>query len=1234
MPIEIRPETRPDDIQLPPALEATHTLHRDHYDDAKTQVKTVWAARNDAPTVKDGPLVTFRRDGRAWSEEEYQDGKLWTIHVLFGESGAPLDHGTRKDGEGIQRAYHENDTLRAEGPCTSGRSEGTWRYWFQDGTLQAEGDFRAGAKTGPWRYFNADGSLRLEEDYRDDESVWVVYWHQGQKSREGLRRKTPEGHWGDDGPWSCYEGGELKHTDLYHQGNYVRRVPNPGPVIAAMRSKGDPAAQLQAIKKVAEHTSPCEFLEPLHATGEVSAELALSIAIEAYSHLWDRVFPIVLSYGDAMHAPLDAAAERLTAESYPNDNQCVVLCLWRWELSGKTPLPALYEPLLKRALSYNAELSDHKRPTVERLRELVKSYPREAREALVLNQRGKPLFAYAGLAATPETVQATIDEIATLKKNVFRYNPSRAISLKAMLEEVGELAIPGLVATLKGAGKKAQARQIYVEVLAKSGAPEAAAVLLDFVHDKVDEAARAAREGLQALGEAALPAIEDALGAKAKALKLAAAETLSKMEPTDAVRAVAERRLAAEKNAELRALLEPIAAGASGEPTPEALPAAYAAILADRAALADRRDEVLAALEGQESYAHVQAFLAEKLAEDPRFAVLFMERVGAELRKEAPRLHGLEHGKILWPLHKLGAFERIAWLAAEMLSVMPEKGGHNVKYLVKDLYRNARPLDSKYDPIPEETPGPFPQALAFFLSRGEPVPAKKPLLAWLEENAPSVSAAAFAAHVEDAAKPVRDVAIRGLITSADAAIEVTLPLLAGSTKQQAAAAEVLRAVPRAASVAPLEAALKKEKNAKRREALESALLSCRLAAGALDVDTLDATLSARAPATAEPPKDMPALRWRGGKPVSEAATRWLLAALRTEDGSGPPNAELAGVRSQLEDEPAHALCRAILATYPETSADRWVRYQRALLGDDAAMDGLGKMLASDVYRFSADFAAHGVEVLRRNPTPAAVRWLEHYSHRSKGKLEREAERAIRSLTSGELSRDDLVDRSMPRIDDEASRALVAERLEIAMCTARRWTLDAWRDFVLGNAATAALAPQLLFACYDGGELHPFRVLDGAPVDREGAPFELRGEIGVPHPVELDESTIDAWIDVFDAPPFEQLDRPCTPDASEVLSKAMPAPPLVAGELLDALEANGFVADNPEDAGLVWGARKRFGPRWTLRVSHTSYSASSRRPVEGSTLTVQGLHVEGDGVVPAALWSEALQTARRLVPTLA
>ncbi|MCB9622128.1 MAG: DUF4132 domain-containing protein [Sandaracinus sp.] len=154
---------------------------------------------------------------------------------------------------------------------------------------------------------------------------------------------------------------------------------------------------------------------------------------------------------------------------------------------------------------------------------------------------------------------------------------------------------------------------------------------------------------------------------------------------------------------------------------------------------------------------------------------------------------------------------------------------------------------------------------------------------------------------------------------------------------------------------------------------------------------------------------------------------------------------------------------------------------------------------------------------------------------------------MRSLAA-QQSRDDLVDRAMPRGDDDASRQSVTARLENAMCTARRWTPESFRELVLAHPVAAKVASNVLFACFVDDEVHPFRVVDGAPVGRDGSAFELRGGVGIPHPVELAPEVIDAWIDELAEPPFEQLDRPATANASEVLDRALPAAPIVAGEL--------------------------------------------------------------------------------------
>src|SRR5690606_18736438 len=124
-------------------------------------------------------------------------------------------------------------------------------------------------------------------------------------------------------------------------------------------------------------------------------------------------------------------------------------------------------------------------------------------------------------------------------------------------------------------------------------------------------------------------------------------EYLSKLEPTDAVRALAKARLEAEKVAEVRALLEPIAAG-EDEPA-AALPEGYAVIVEDRARVAERRAELVAELEAQPRHTQVEVLLKERIAADPSVAVVYMERLSQALSREAPSVNGLAWERVLWP---------------------------------------------------------------------------------------------------------------------------------------------------------------------------------------------------------------------------------------------------------------------------------------------------------------------------------------------------------------------------------------------------------------------------------------------------------------------------------------------------------------------------------------------------------------------------------------------------------
>ncbi|WP_166871450.1 DUF4132 domain-containing protein [Massilia mucilaginosa] len=120
-------------------------------------------------------------------------------------------------------------------------------------------------------------------------------------------------------------------------------------------------------------------------------------------------------------------------------------------------------------------------------------------------------------------------------------------------------------------------------------------------------------------------------------------------------------------------------------------------------------------------------------------------------------------------------------------------------------------------------------------------------------------------------------------------------------------------------------------------------------------------------------------------------------------------------------------------------------------------------------------------------------------------------------------------------DARTIAAQQVRRLEQAMCRRRRWTAQAFRDFLAGHPLLRHLVQRLVWGAYggDGELLASFRVApDGGYTDHADDAFALApGEdirIGIPHPVELDPALIAAFARLFAdyelLQPFAQLAR--------------------------------------------------------------------------------------------------------------
>ncbi|MDE7297668.1 MAG: DUF4132 domain-containing protein, partial [Lachnospiraceae bacterium] len=107
-----------------------------------------------------------------------------------------------------------------------------------------------------------------------------------------------------------------------------------------------------------------------------------------------------------------------------------------------------------------------------------------------------------------------------------------------------------------------------------------------------------------------------------------------------------------------------------------------------------------------------------------------------------------------------------------------------------------------------------------------------------------------------------------------------------------------------------------------------------------------------------------------------------------------------------------------------------------------------------------------------------------------------------------------------------------QRLEMALSTAREWSVDAWKQLFVKNPVMHQFAIGLIWGIYEeGGLTQSFRYMeDGSFNTADEDEFELPacGKIGLVHPIELTEEAKAAWKEQLSdyeiSQPFEQLDR--------------------------------------------------------------------------------------------------------------
>lgn len=997
-------------------------LLKEWYDWEKTQIKAEYEVLEDDPNIKDGAWKYYHRNGTLFGEAIYREGKLWEVLSRFDIEGNPLEPGTLSEGEGTFRGYHDNGALQMEGLYRNGLPQGTWTYYYENGSLNGGGEYNDGVKVGEWKWFRQDGTPRLRFLYDGTDAHQSIYNVEGRLSSEGPG-KLIRGAFVKHGVWKEFdEEGTITNRSTYDLGSTVMaKLGDSEPLMEAYHSCAGEGveAQVKAIlgKEFSQHKQyghrPAELLAAV-TVAEAQGDLQLSpeLGVELYlamSEYVSEVLPLLeLIDGDPF--PLfEARLEEQLSKKHPSRSILRALFLGIERSRGDRP------PINTRVETALGELLPDLTTNGERLvsyalHPLLKTIPEERLEDLVVSYSSfkkmyRARWQSVGACPTPRVIGVCIEELLTWDRSYFTYAEHLLENTKEAFAEFGAAAVPFIVEALQGDGAKCAQREILVRALGEAGTMEGAPTLLEFLNDSIDAVRQAAMDGLLALGTAGLPYLEEGLGSRKKKIRTGAAEVLAALPRTPQTEELIERCLPSVKETESVQLLE--AALSAESERPEGL---IALEKMWTSYTTEERDALFARMAKVEDHYHLVTNLT--LLDQKTIFILgdaYLKWVREEGRDgwndfftEPPFLSFCWH-----PIGLVAGNPATPWLTAQVLVSLPSSNPWGVQTNLTSAHEK---LGNK-----------FARPLAYYLAR-ETVDARKLHIKWLAEQAPEEGVEAFLASLSDSAKGIRDLATSALTALGESVLPKLWPMLVGPAAQVTAVATILRDVPSPDSVPYLKEALEGEKSAARQELLTGAINACQLAtkdtpgheAAESDYSELDRGLAGRKAGKVPSFETKPALRWVDGTEVSEEASKWILATLASEGPEGA-NVELASVRERLDDESCKALGEALVG---ELGWERWVSYAVGVLGDDLLMSQLGAQLQSLVHGVSAHHATHGINALVRNPTPSAIRWLDHWSRKAETeKLKKDARQALLDLMELHgLSQDDLVDQATPSFD--------------------------------------------------------------------------------------------------------------------------------------------------------------------------------------------------------------------------
>jgi len=145
---------------------------------AKFDKNKVISIENFENGKRDGPLISYYRNGKKSQDGLYKDDKaygLWTYYSPDGKESSELIY---KDGkqDGLLIDWYENGQKKLERPFKDGKQDGLFTYWYKNGLKERQGKLKDGKRDGLWTNWHNDGVKKEEEIFKNDEKISSKCW--------------------------------------------------------------------------------------------------------------------------------------------------------------------------------------------------------------------------------------------------------------------------------------------------------------------------------------------------------------------------------------------------------------------------------------------------------------------------------------------------------------------------------------------------------------------------------------------------------------------------------------------------------------------------------------------------------------------------------------------------------------------------------------------------------------------------------------------------------------------------------------------------------------------------------------------------------------------------------------------------------------------------------------------------------------------------------------------------